>query len=229
MPDSSKKIIINIINKLKPKTILDAPCGKGWLSSSLGYGYEIDGIDLYENLSSGYRKIYKINLDKGISSELPKYDCIVCYEGIEHFGNPLLFFQSAKDKLNEEGTLIISTPNILYPNAKLQYFLKGFFPSFPCLVGKVVYGTHMHIMPWNFHQLYLYLKLAGFVEIRLHEEELSKAKHFWEKILGIPQLFYSRKKLKKTKYMEEVEFWREASKEGAIFGRHLIVTGRKNV
>lgn len=85
----------------------------------------------------------------------------------------------------------------------------------------------MHIMPWTFPQLYLYLKLAGFTEIRLHQEALSRAKHFWERILGWPQRMYCRGKARKTVDPEVRTFWENAGSEGSVFGRHLIVTAVK--
>ena len=42
----------------------------------------------------------------------------------------------------------------------------------------------MHIMPWSFPWLYLYLKLAGFEGIRLHEVYEKKPRHVIEKIFG---------------------------------------------
>jgi 2-polyprenyl-3-methyl-5-hydroxy-6-metoxy-1,4-benzoquinol methylase len=181
MQDSSKEIVLEILALRKPKTLLDAPSGNGWLQKQLSYEAEIDGVDLFETNILGYRSMFNFDLDQGIPlTGLPKYDAVVCCEGLEHFGNPLLFLESAKKRLSDKGFLIITTPNIWYPAARLQFLFRGFFPGFPCLTGRIVRGTHMHIMPWSFPQLYLYLVLAGFTDIELHQEALSQPKHFWE-------------------------------------------------
>jgi len=91
MQPSSKKVVIEILNKLKPSTILDAPCGGGWLHEMLPYKAELDGIDLYDTPVAGYRQVVCGNLDAGIADNLPQYEAIACCEGLEHFGNPLLF------------------------------------------------------------------------------------------------------------------------------------------
>jgi len=226
MQPSSKKVVIEILNKLKPSTILDAPCGGGWLHEMLPYKAELDGIDLYDTPVAGYRQVVCGNLDAGIADNLPQYEAIACCEGLEHFGNPLLFLQTAKAHLLPKGLLIVTTPNIWYPAARLQYAMRGFFPSFPCLVGKIKLGSHMHIMPWSFPQLYLYLKLAGYENIQIHEEELSKPKHFWERFVALPQKLYCARRLKKSTSEEEKDFWRSASTDYSIFGRHIIVTAR---
>lgn len=226
MQDSSKAVVLKILAQQAPKTILDAPSGDGWLSKRLPYPAVIDGIDLFETTLEGYRTVFNFDLDHGLPGTLPQYDAVVCCEGLEHFGNPLLFLESSKARLGAGGLIIVTTPNIWYPAARLQYLVRGFFPSFPCLIGKIARGSHMHIMPWSFPQLYLYLKLAGFTDIRLHEEELSQPKHFWERLLVLPQIFYCRQRKKKARSPEETDFWRIAGSGPSVFGRHIIVTAR---
>ena len=89
-------VVINLLDEIKPKSILDAPSGGGWLSSLLEANAVIDGIDLFEEKSSGYRNIIKADLDYGIPNELEKYDVVVSCEGIEHIGNPRLFLETAR-------------------------------------------------------------------------------------------------------------------------------------
>lgn len=224
MQESSQKVTADILNQRQPASLLDAPCGKGWLAERLNYHPTIDGIDLFDTPQSGYRQVLKADLDYGLPEGLPSYDCISCCEGIEHFGNPDLFLKTAKRHLNPGGWLVITTPNIWYPAARLQFFLRGFFPGFPCLVGKIQRGSHMHIMPWSYPHLYLYLKLNGFKNIQLHAEPLSKAKHFSEKILALPQRLYCKRRWKRASSQEEKEFWKVSMSGPSLYGRHLIVT-----
>jgi SAM-dependent methyltransferase len=232
MQDSSKRVVHRLLTDhfkafpCETPQLLDAPYGDGWLKTGLTFDAAVDGIDLYTTSQDGYRVVFKADLDAGIPSHLSSYAAILCCEGLEHFGNPLLFLETAHQHLEKDGLLVITTPNIWYPAARLQYLIRGFFPSFPCLAGKIIRGSHMHIMPWSFPQLYLYLKLAGFTDIALHEEPLSKAKHFWEKIVVWPQILYCRNRLKRTSNQEEADFWRTAVTGASLFGRHLIVTAR---
>ena len=221
-------VVADILSEDNSKTILDAPSGNGWLLPLLVHNVEIDGIDLFEQKPDGYRDFIQENLDKGIPSSLPKYDAFVSCEGIEHIGNPLLFLETIKDHLNSNGLVIITTPNVWYPNAKIQYFLRGFSPSFPCLVGKIKKGMHMHIAPWTFPQLYLYLKLSGYSEIRLHNTADKKPKHFSEKILGIFQRLYCNHKKKRSKTSEEKDFWEMSGSRQSVYGRRLVVSARNS-
>lgn len=85
----------------------------------------------------------------------------------------------------------------------------------------------MHIMPWSWPQLHLYLKLANFEDIELRRQDLSRPKHFWEPILGLPQRLYCRHRFKESKTDEERRFWETAGSEGSVLGRHLLVTARR--
>lgn len=229
MQISSKEVVGRILKEEAPGVVLDAPCGNGWILDNLDKeNVQVDGIDLFSGKVEGYRNFMEADLDQGIPRDQGVYDCIVCCEGIEHLANPGLFFESAREHLQPGGLLIVTTPNVWYPESKLQYFSRGFFPGFPCLVGRIERGTHMHIMPWSYPHLYLYLRLFGFTEITLHEEPLSRAKHWWEYGLGWGQLLYCRNKEKKSKSEEERFFWKNAASRGSIFGRHLIVSARRS-
>lgn len=220
-------VVEKLLNSLKPSTILDAPSGGGWLPPLLKYEAQVDGIDLFENKPEGYASFVQADLDSGIPGELGTYEAVVTCEGIEHVGNPLLLLESMNKHLVKNGAIIITTPNVWYPGAKLQYFLRGFFPSFPCLVGKIKRGTHMHIMPWSFPHLYLYLKLAGFKEIKLHDVDEPKPKHIHEYFFGWPQKMYCNHRKKKAEQEEEIQFWTDSGSNQSLYGRRLVVSASK--
>jgi len=226
MQRSTKETVTKWLQSFSPKTVLDCPSGKGWLIEALPDSI-CDGIDLYDDRESSYRKLYKANLDNGIPSELPKYDAITCFEGIEHLGNPELFFRSCHSHLKHQGAILITTPNTWQPSSRLQFNLKGFFPGFPCLIGNMIKGNHMHIIPWSFPQLYLFLTLSGFNEIKVIYQPLSNPKHFYERILAIPQRIYCRNKARKAIDKVEKDFWLQAGSSASTLGRHLIVIARK--
>ena len=226
MQTSSKLAVIEFLRDKKFATVLDAPSGAGWLAGALAGRATLDGVDLYAD-AKNYRKIWKHDLDTGLPAECGKYDLICCCAGLEHVGNPLLLLREFHQRLSVRGMLIITTPNVWFPQARLQFFLRGFFPSFPCLAGKIVPGTHMHITPWSWPQLYLYLKLAGFTDLELVRQPLSKAKHLHERLLAVPGRIYCHHRARKSAREEERSFWGTAAKDASLLGRHLIVAARK--
>ena len=217
-------VVADILNEIKPSVILDAPSGSGWLHPLLTYDHCIEGIDLFESQPEGYREFNNVDLDMWIPKSEIKYNAFVSCEGIEHIGNPLLFLSTAKNNLVNNGIIVITTPNIWYPGAKLKYLLNGFFPSFPCLTGKIHRGSHMHIMPWSYPQIFLYLQLAGYANIKLHEVPEKKPKHFYERIVGFPQMLYCKRKYNKSASNEEKNFWKYAGSEQSLFGRRLVIS-----
>ena len=225
---SSKNTLIDFLSGQSPSKVLDAPSGNGWLGNALGARTQIDGIDLFEDPPPGYTEFWKHDLDVGIPAECGGYDLICSCEGLEHVGNPLLLLKSFHGALNENGHLVITTPNVWYPQSRLQYMLRGFFPSFPALVGeRVKAGSHMHITPWSYPQLYLYFKLAGFKPPIIIAEPLSKPKHIHERFFGIPSRIYCNGKIRKSQTQEERLFWETAKSDGSRLGRHLMVVGEK--
>ena len=228
MQNSSKEALLAYLKGLSFKTVLDAPSGGGWLVESLGNEVEIDGIDLYADTSGNYRRIWKHDLDTGLPESAGTYDLICCCEGIEHVGNPLLLLRSFRDHLKSDGTLMVTTPNVWYPHSRVQYFCRGFFPGFPTLADKVRPGTHMHIMPWSWSQLYIYFRMAGFSTPDIIEEPLSKPKYFHERLLALPGRLYCKRKKAKAKSPEEISYWTCAGSETSLLGRHLIVACQKS-
>ena len=203
MQDSSKEALLAHLKDRKFQNVLDAPSGGGWLPKALGADVAVDGIDLYVDEAPGYRKFWKFDLDEGLPEDCSDYDLICCCEGLEHVGSPLFLLRHFHRSLKPDGKLIITTPNVWYPQARIQYLFRGFFPSFPPLPGKVKPGTHMHITPWSYSQLYIFLKLAGFRPPVIISEPLSSPKHFHERIIGLPAKLYCRSRLKKAKTDEE--------------------------
>jgi len=217
-------VVAALLNARRPQTVLDAPCGSGWLADLLDDDLQIDGLDLFASPPQRYRHFRNADLDGGLPADLGRYDAIVCCEGIEHFGNPEIFFRSTRAHLTPGGLLVVTTPNTWHPAARLQYLLRGFFPGFPCLVGKIERGRHMHIMPWSFPQLFLYLRLTGFTDIALHDIDEPKPKNIYEWLVGVPQILYCAHKRWRIKTKEEKTFWKHAGSRQSLLGRRLVVS-----
>ena len=220
--------VVAAILKSRPLTsVLDTPSGSGWLRGLLDSAVALDGIDLYDARPDGYRNFRAADLDHGLPDDLPAYDAIVSCEGIEHVGNPELFLRSAAARLNPGGIIVITTPNTWHPAARLQYFTRGFFPGFPSLAGRIEKGTHMHITPWTFSHLYLYLSLAGFKDVTLHDVDEPKPRRVYEQLLGLFGSAYCASRLKKAGSDEERRFWTQAGSRQSIYGRRLVVSAVK--
>ncbi len=120
---------------LKDKKILDIGCSRGFLEKNLierGCN-NIEAWD-YEDLRSNddiYRSEWKykiVNAENEWPEKDKKFDIIFALEIIEHMIDTDKFIEQCKNKLNPNGFLIISTPNI----ASLKSRLKLAFGKYPC-------------------------------------------------------------------------------------------------
>ena len=214
-----------LLERARPARILDAPCGSGWLPSLLRHEAIVDGVDLFAGVPpAGYRRFDAHDLDQGLPDTGERYDAIVSCEGIEHFGNPGRFLGTAFKSLEPGGLLIVTTPNTWHPAARLQYLLRGFFPGFPSLAGKIVRGSHMHILPWSFPQLYTFMTLAGFGEVTVHDLREKRPGRIHEWLLVWPQWLYCRHRGRRASGAEERRFWRQAGGRQSLLGRRLVVS-----
>lgn len=78
-------------------------------------------LDIAKNLSGKY-----INADcnKPFATKLgQKFDTIMALELIEHLYNPDMVLSESRELLNDEGHLILSTPNVKYWRNRLQLLL----------------------------------------------------------------------------------------------------------
>jgi len=217
-------VVARLLRERRPATVLDAPCGSGWIARETGFTGQIDGIDLYGESPAGYRSFRTADLDAGLPEDLGSYEAIVSCEGLEHFANPDLFLRSAFRHLAPGGTLVVTTPNVWYPGARVQYLLRGFFPGFPSLAGRIRRGSHMHIMPWSFPQLYLFLTLAGFGGIGLHDVDEPRPRRLYEWLVGLPQYLYCASRARKAAGAEERRYWTQAGSRQSVWGRRLVVS-----
>jgi SAM-dependent methyltransferase len=224
---SSKVALVGYLRTLSFHTLLDAPSGNGWLAQELAGSVEIDGVDLYMERRQPYRRFWRWDLNQGLPPECGGFDVACCCEGLSYLGNPLLLLQHLFGCLKPGGRVIVSTPNTGYPDARLRQLVRGLDYSFPRLPEGLVPGQPLHISPWTYPYLYIYLTLAGFRRPLLIPEPLNRAKHAYEWVVGLPALWHARWRLKRARSPEEREFWQVASSVGSVFGRHLLVAAEK--
>ena len=123
--------LIVFLEKYKDQNIecLDIACGKGALTQRLldfSDNFIVDCNDLdNENLSSGYRTFYNIDLNTKFDFT-KKYDLIFAIEIIEHLENPFQFISQMKKHLKKDGMIILSTPNVNSFFDRIHYFFTGY-------------------------------------------------------------------------------------------------------
>ena len=224
---SYQPIVCRIAREANDRAILDMPSGGGWLAKDLNSTeIAIDGIDLFDARPEGYRNFHQADLDDGIPASLGQYDMVVSCEGFEHVSNPGLILKTIRDHLKPGGTVVITTPNTWHAASRFKMMMRGFYPGFPALAGKIKRGTHMHIMPWSWPQLHLYLTLAGFTDVKLHPCFEKRGIRMLDRFLAIPLKLYCRKHGRKAAGEEARKFWETAASPGSLYAQRLVVSAK---
>lgn len=132
-----KKRLEMISDIVRDKKVLDVGCvdheaskeaGNEWLHKVvLDHASDVLGLDFAEDevrklVAKGYNIAYgnaeEINLHQ-------KFDVIVAGELIEHLSNPGKFLENMRRHLNENGEIVLTTPNPFYPKRMVEILFHG--------------------------------------------------------------------------------------------------------
>jgi 2-polyprenyl-3-methyl-5-hydroxy-6-metoxy-1,4-benzoquinol methylase len=131
---------------------LDFGCGQGAFSQRLAdAGLVVDVCDLdTAQLKAQVRNKYQLDLNTAVISKTisEKYDLVVGMEIIEHLQNPWKYISDSISLLNENGIILLSTPNISNFISRLRFFMRGTLLAYEKADLK-----HGHITPLSFIQL----------------------------------------------------------------------------
>lgn len=124
--------LINFDNDLK---ILDVGCGDGAIGRLIkNKKINLVGVDISKEaikLSRNYynqTKVFDIEEDNFPKKWENSYDYIICIEVLEHLFNPKEALLEMKKLLKQDGTLIVSFPNMAWWKYRLK-LLRGEYPE----------------------------------------------------------------------------------------------------
>lgn len=122
--ESNYNQVIKLIRKFKPdaQSIFEIGAGSGTMLNLLKNEFEINGIEPSESFCKFAKDNYEIELSPlGYESykSSKKYDVIIALDVIEHVVSPSNLLKNMGEMLNEDGIVIIGTPNIESISANL--------------------------------------------------------------------------------------------------------------
>jgi 2-polyprenyl-3-methyl-5-hydroxy-6-metoxy-1,4-benzoquinol methylase len=162
-PDSAKnvhEVVLKLLENEKVGKILDVGAGEGALTKKLMQkGFDVEACDFNPERF----KIASVNCKKAdLNERLPhiseSFDFVACVEVIEHLRDPWIAMSECSRVLKRNGTLIISTPNIMTIASRLQFLFQGDYPHFSTekLIRKPVNlydKLDKHINPISYSEL----------------------------------------------------------------------------
>lgn len=232
---------------LKGKKVADIPAGRGITSKILrDHGADVYAYDLFPDAYEIPDSECKFaDLQDKLPIDDKSMDMVICQEGIEHMPNQLATFQELNRILVENGSLIMTTPNISHLRAKLSNFLteSELYKRMPANEldaiwqakdNKQYYG---HIFLIGIQKLRVLAVAAGFKLKKVHSVKASSSSLLlgvFYPIIVVTNLFsyflniYKKDGIdrneKKRVYWEIVKLNMHPT---IIFGRHLFIEFEK--
>ncbi|MBS1794532.1 MAG: methyltransferase domain-containing protein [Acidobacteria bacterium] len=175
----------NILKNAGRGTLLDVPAGEGALALRLkNLGFDVACCDLYtEIFKLPETEIKRGNLDAALPYDDASFDYVVCVEGLEHIENPANAIREFARILRENGTLIVSVPNIMNIEERLKWLFNGYTSHFKPLSAETLDGIRrefggmeeiaLHVNPIGYSEVRFLLEKNGF---RLEDTFLDKPK-----------------------------------------------------
>jgi len=156
----------NILKNEPRGKILDVPAGEGALSLRLrNLGFDVSCCDLYtEIFKLPDAEIKRGNLDAKLPYADKSFDYVVCVEGLEHIENPANAMREFSRLLKENGTLIVSVPNIMNIEERLKWLFSGYTSHFKPLSVEAL--TKINEEFGGMEEIALHVNPIGYSEVR---------------------------------------------------------------
>ena len=221
----------NILQNAERGKILDVPAGEGALALRLkNLGFEVLCCDLYtEIFKLAETEIKRGNLDAQLPYIDKSFDYIVCVEGLEHIENPANAMREFARLLKNNGTLIISVPNILNIEERLKWLFSGYTSHFKPLSTEVLQDIEhefggmeeiaLHVNPIGYSEVRYLLEKNGFELQKTYLDKPKKNSWAFFPIVGLIKLAerFSSANKRKSRWTDELN-----SKEVLLGGNTLI-------
>ncbi len=250
IPSFSHPITTDVIlrllesENLAGKRVLDLGAGPGYLSWKLDAFLDARGIDGRDVITACDLFPEQFKYDRFVcefgdfADRLPyddgTFDIVLCMEVIEHVPDQVHLMDEIARILKPGGRAIITTPNTLNINSRIQYFFTGTMPLYDIMPISEVNVVHVsgHINPISAYYLFYFAKLAGFETVRFHTDRYKKSGTilsvlFWPVIQLVVAINNVKKRARSPWWRENREGFAAVNSFRMLAGRTTIVDAVK--
>lgn len=228
--------IIGIFKEERFGKVLDLGCGDGDYAKGvkdLGFDVIAGDIDITRFRYKNEIEFKHCDITKEMPFPTNYFDYVLLMEVVEHLRNPYVIMPEINRIIKTNGSLVISTPNILNLKSRFRFLAEGAYEYFrePPLdqvknPKEVIFN--LHLVPYRYHELEYLLSATGFRIERI----LTSLYEGYELgyLLPIIKLQSWQKERRVAKKGGSIDYRRIhkvlLSKE-LLFGRHLILKAKK--
>ena len=223
--------VLALLKSDLPGQLLDAPAGEGAFAlQAHDRGYTVVCGDIFPaRFRARDMKCLKLDLNQPWVFEGGSFDCVVSIEAVEHLENPWHLVREANRVLKNQGTLILTTPNILSIRSRLSYLLRGYPNYFNYMVQRNSHSREEepidHINPIGFLELRHILARCGFTVQHVVANRLLKQRSLVSSLLK--QLISSRGHSQIRDDQAKAAAREALLSDALLFGEILIVKAKK--
>ncbi len=154
-----------MIEKNTDKVVADIPSGSGAFIQRLkDAGFrELIAIDIENILQIEHDKFVQADMTKPFPISDKTCDILVCIDGIEHIDEQFFFIKESHRILEDEGEIVISTPNISNLRSRWKWFITGHHHKCNSPLDETNPNPLHHIGMISFAELRYMLHSNGFI------------------------------------------------------------------
>ncbi|MGU7812740.1 class I SAM-dependent methyltransferase [Burkholderia sp. AW49-1] len=148
-----KQVLQYFATRCHGKTrILDIPSGSGVFAASLNaLGHDVVQADIH-----GHDESVVADMEAPLPFQNDEFGAVTCLEGVEHVLNPVNLISELVRITRQNGTIIVSTPNVSNLHSRLQFLFTGTFFQFDARGVRQTHGASIdrgHVSPFTPLQL----------------------------------------------------------------------------
>ncbi len=223
---SMHETVVRLLESEPRGVLLDAPAGEGHLAEELARrGFTVHAVELNMDQVRGKLAQYQsadLNRDLPFSGSF--FDYITCVESIEHLEHPHHLVRELYRLLKPGGKLIITTPNVMNLESRLQILLLGWPKHFEHWVYRPPGAPtlNFHINPISYLELQKILRDTGFQIEQVTTNRSLRRRWMWWPLAALTR-WLTKLWLKNHK----VAGFREILSDDVLFGKLLVVKAAK--
>ena len=211
--------------------VLDAPCGDGSLGTLRQAGYDAHGVYIDRTGAALLGSAYH---DADLNDKLPfpdaSFDVVLSIEGIEHLEDRFAYLREVHRVLKPQGTLILTTPNIVGLRSRVRFFGSGFYHRDSRPLPETERNPFHHIALSTLADLRYALHTSGFLLTNVSHTHIKPVSFLYGWLVPWMWLYTAiafRKEKDAKQHRANREVRSALFSKSVLFGENLLLTASR--